>query len=135
MRLKKAVAKMLERERICRVATADGAGRPHVVPVCHVVHGGKIYFATERGSRKIRDLEANPRAAVAVDVYSEEWAHLLGVTVQGTVRLIRAGSEFRALRKRLYDKYPQYPEEAAISERDDVFVEVTPTQVSEWGLS
>lgn len=134
MRLKKDVAKMLERERICRVATAAQDGTPHVVPVCHVVRSGKIYFATGRDSRKVHDLRANPRAAVAVDVYSEEWSHLIGVTVQGTARLIRAGSEFRALRKRLYEKYPQYPEESAISERDDLFVEVTPTHVSDWGL-
>ena len=135
MRLKKAVATLLDRERVCRIATAGRGGVPHVVPVCHVMRGSKIYFATGRGSRKVRDLRANPQVAIAVDVYTEDWGHLVGVTVQGTARLIGPGPEFRALRKRLYGKYPQYPEEAAIGERYSLIVEVTPTHVSDWGLT
>lgn len=37
MRLRKDVAKLLARERVCRVATAGRDGVPHVVPVCHVL--------------------------------------------------------------------------------------------------
>lgn len=134
MRLKKSVVKLLERERVCRVATADGAGAPHVVPVCHILHNGKIYFASGRRSQKVRDIQANPRVAVAVDVYTEEWGHLFGATVQGTARLVSAGAEFRALRARIYEKFPQYPEASAIGERDSVFVEITPVRASDWGL-
>ena len=134
MRLKKSAAKLLDRERVCRVATADAAGTPHVVPVCHVLRDGKIYFATGGRSRKVRDLAANPRVAVTVDVYTEEWGHIMGVAVQGTARLIRAGAEFRAVRKALYEKYPQYPVESAIDERTDALVEVTPARASDWGL-
>ncbi|PYM69707.1 MAG: hypothetical protein DME03_22085 [Candidatus Rokuibacteriota bacterium] len=52
MRLKKAVANLIEWERVCHVATADEAGMPHLVPVCHVVAGGKIYFASGNDGRK-----------------------------------------------------------------------------------
>ena len=34
MRLTKKVVQLLERERVCRVATVGADGTPHVVPVC-----------------------------------------------------------------------------------------------------
>ena len=46
MRIKKVLAELIHRERISRVATANEAGMPHLVPVCHVVEDGKIYFAS-----------------------------------------------------------------------------------------
>ncbi len=134
MRLRKAVAKLLERERVCRVATADQRGMPHVVSVCHVLVDGKIYFATETGSKKIRNLRRNPHAAVLVDQYTEDWSGLRGVMVQGPVRLIPGGPRFRKIQKLLYRKYPQYPEEGGIEESGDTVVEVTPRRVSSWGF-
>ena len=50
MRLTKAQAKMLERERVAHVATV-GDGMPHLVPVCHVLAGGKIYFGSGKRGR------------------------------------------------------------------------------------
>src|SRR5438132_12738992 len=61
MRLKKAVANLIEWERVCRVATADEAGTPHLVPVCQVVAGGKIYFASGNDGRKVLNLAENPQ--------------------------------------------------------------------------
>ncbi len=134
MRLRKAMARLLARERVCRVATADRGGTPHVVTVCHILADGKIYFATETGSKKARNLRENPRAAVLVDLYSEDWSGLRGVMVQGTVRLIPGGPRFRKIRKLLYAKYPQYPSEAGLEESEDTIVEVTPRRVSSWGF-
>ena len=134
MRLRKAAAKLLARERVCRVATAGKDGMPHVVPVCHVLADGKIYFGTGGDSLKTRHLTANPHLAVIVDLYSEEWSLLKGVMVQGAVRLLRRGPEFRKIRTLVYKKYPQYPDESGLEESDDIIVEVTPTHVSSWGL-
>src|SRR5262250_1575019 len=106
MRLTKKVAKLIEWERVCRVATAGGGGMPHVVPVCHVVDGGKIYFGTGRG-QKVVNLRANPQIALTVDLYSDAWANLKGVTVQGRAALIEGGPRFRKIRALLYKKYPQ----------------------------
>ena len=134
MRMKKAVADLIHRERICRVATAGTSGVPHLVPVCQIVDDGKIYFASGKDGRKVLNVQANPRVAVTVDLYSEAWAHLKGVMVQGDVTLIEKGPRFRKIRTRLYEKYPQYPDDAAIDESDSVIVEVTPTRVFTWGM-
>ena len=134
MRLKKAVADVIQWERVCRVATVGEAGMPHLVPVCHVVADGKIYFASGDDGRKVLNLRANARLALTVDLYSDHWPSLKGVMVQGTATLIERGPRFRAVRARLYRKYPQYPDEAAIDEKDSVIVEVTPTRVFSWGI-
>ncbi|PYM17479.1 MAG: hypothetical protein DMD81_08875 [Candidatus Rokuibacteriota bacterium] len=127
-------AEFVARERVCRVATVGDGVVPHLVPVCHVLSGGKLYFGSGDDARKVLNLKANPRVAVTVDLYSDHWASLKGVMVQGAVRLIERGPRFQSVRKLLYAKYPQYPREAAISPSDSVIVEVTPTHVFTWGF-
>ncbi len=134
MKLKKSVAELIQWERVCRVATAGRRGMPHLVPVCHVLHGGKIYFASGDDGRKVKNLRENPRTTVTVDCYSDAWANLKGVMVQGRARLIERGPRFRKIRALLYTKYPQYPREAAIAESDSVVIEVAPVRVFSWGV-
>lgn len=134
MRLTKKVAKLIASERVCRVATAGADGRPHLVPVCHVLAGDKIYFGSGDDGRKVENLRQNPQIAVTIDLYSDDWSQLRGVMVQGTARLIERGPRFKQARSRLYAKYAQYAKEAAISPSDSVVVEVTPTHVFTWGL-
>jgi PPOX class probable F420-dependent enzyme len=133
-RLNKTLTDFVAWERVCRVATASAAGVPHLVPVCHVLAGGKIYFASGDDGRKVKNLRENPRVTLTVDVYSDHWGTLKGVMIQGRARLIEKGPGFRRVRERLYRKYPQYPREAAISPSDSVVVEVTPTRVFSWGF-
>jgi nitroimidazol reductase NimA-like FMN-containing flavoprotein (pyridoxamine 5'-phosphate oxidase superfamily) len=134
MRLKKSVAQLVQWQRVCRVATVDARRRPHAVPVCHVLADGKLYFASGKGARKVRNLRAVPNVAVTIDLYADDWTQLKGVMLQGTTTVIEKGPRFRKIRKLLYAKYPQYPEMSAIEERDSVIVEVTLTSVFSWGL-
>ncbi len=134
MQLKKSIAKWFELERICRVATAGSQGMPHLVPVCQVVADGKIYFASGNDGRKSLNLAENPRVAVTVDIYSDDWSHLKGAMVQGRARLFARGPRFRKIRALLYKKYPQYRREAELDESDSVVIEVTPVRVFTWGL-
>jgi nitroimidazol reductase NimA-like FMN-containing flavoprotein (pyridoxamine 5'-phosphate oxidase superfamily) len=133
-RLGKAQAEFVTWERVCRVATTGAAGVPHLVPVCHVVAGGKIYFASGDDGRKVQNLRQNPHVTVTCDVYSDHWGTLKGVMVQGRARLIETGPRFRRARDLLYRKYVQYRSQAAISPSDSVVVEVTPTRVFSWGF-
>lgn len=134
MRLTRKAAKLIAHERVCRVATTSAEGQTHLVPVVHVLHGDKIYFGSGDDGRKVENLRENPRIAVTIDLYSEDWSQLRGVMVQGTARLIERGPRFKQARARLYAKYQQYAKEAALSPSDSVIVEVTPTHVFTWGL-
>ena len=44
MRLTKAQAKLIQWERVARVATVGTAGVPHLVPVCQLLLGGKVVY-------------------------------------------------------------------------------------------
>jgi PPOX class probable F420-dependent enzyme len=134
VRLNKKAAKLIAHERVCRVATTGSNGRPHLVPVVHVLAGDKIYFGSGNDGRKVQNLRENPQIAITIDLYSEDWSQLRGLMVQGTARLIERGTRFKQARARLYAKYPQYAKEAALSPSDSVIVEVTPTHVFTWGL-
>ena len=49
------------------VATTRPDGRPHAMPVWAVWVDGKLYFGTDRDSRKARNLAANPEVAVHLE--------------------------------------------------------------------
>jgi nitroimidazol reductase NimA-like FMN-containing flavoprotein (pyridoxamine 5'-phosphate oxidase superfamily) len=132
--LTRALADFVAWERVSRVATAGAAGVPHLVPVCHVLAGGKVYFASGDDGRKVKNIVENPRVTLTVDLYSDHWGTLKGVMIQGRARLIERGPRFRRIRDRLYRKYPQYPREAALSPSDSVVIELTPTRVFSWGF-
>ena len=133
-RLKKPLARLVARERVCRVATVGRAGVPHVVPVCHVLVDGKLYFASDADARKTTNLRANPRLAVTVDLYAEDWSNLKGVMIQGRAAFVERGPHYRKIRRLLYEKYPQYPDEAALEEVEALIVEVTPRHIFSWGF-
>jgi PPOX class probable F420-dependent enzyme len=132
--MNKKVSKLIDRERVCRVATTGADGQPHLVPVCHVLAGDKIYFGSGDDGRKIRNLRDNPHIALTIDLYSDDWSHLKGVMVQGTATIITRGPRFTRARARLYQKYPQYRGDAALTTSDSVIIEVTPRRVFTWGL-
>ena len=129
-----ATAEFIRWARVSRVATVSAEGVPHAVPVCHVLAGQKLYFGSGDDATKVRNLKANPRITVTVDEYSDHWDALKGVMIQGHARLIARGPEFTRARARLYEKYPQYPKEAALATSDSVIIEVTPSRVFTWGL-
>jgi len=107
---------MLRSARVGRLATADAAGRPLVVPVCYAFDGETVYSAidakpkraTGRGLRRIRNIEENPHVSLVVDEYDEEWARLRYVIVEGQAALLTGGEVFGRAVDLLRGKYPQY---------------------------
>jgi nitroimidazol reductase NimA-like FMN-containing flavoprotein (pyridoxamine 5'-phosphate oxidase superfamily) len=119
--------------RVARVATVSSDGVPHNVPVCPLFEKNKIYFATERSARKVRNIEANPNVTVVFDDYTEVWEYVRGLMFQGKARIVNQ-KEFRELRKKIYAKYSQYERSAPLGERDSVIVELTPERKFSWGI-
>ncbi len=103
--------------RVARLATADAAGRPYVVPVCFAQSGVRIYIALDAKPKRVvptrlkrvRNILANPYVALLVDTYSEDWTRLRYALVTGTAALAAPGSpDHSAAISLLRDKYPQY---------------------------
>jgi general stress protein 26 len=61
------------------IATAGPDRRPHAAPVWGIWQDGLFYFSTGKGSRKARNLAANPKVAVHVEGEDGEVVILEGV--------------------------------------------------------
>ena len=134
MRLKKAEREFVAFQRVCRVATVSRKGVPHNVPVCPILEGDRIYFASETSAVKVRNIRATGHVALAFDEYTEAWSGLKGVLIRGMGRTIEAGPAFRRIRKLLYQRFPQYEDYAVLEEKETAIVEVTPKRTFSWGL-
>lgn len=139
MALSDAERRYLETARVGRLATADGEGRPHAVPICFALVDGTVVTPLDEkpkdveatALRRVRDIRANPRVALVVDHYTEEWSGLGWVQVRGTATLVDPGESghgraVRALRS-AYDQYADH----ALEERPVIRIE--PGHVVSWG--
>ena len=118
---------------VARLGTVSGEGVPHNVPICPVLNGGKVYLASEANAQKVRNMKANPRAAIVFDVYRDSWNALRGVMLQCRARVVDE-KEFKRVRRKLYNKYPKYESEAALEPDASVIVELTPEKKFTWGF-
>jgi len=134
MRLKKVEREFVTYQRVCRVATVSRDGRPHNVPVCPILEGDRIYFASAADGVKVQNVRATSQVALVYDEYTEAWPGLKGILIWGTGRAIKAGPMFRRIRKLLYLRYPQYESQAPLEERQSVIIEVAPARTFSWGL-
>ncbi len=131
--LSKAEAAYIGEARVARLATIAPDGGPHVVPVCPVLDGDRILVATER-TRKIRNIQVDPRVGLAFDEYDEDWTRLRGVSVSGTATVHEAGPVWERGRDLLYEKFPQYEEQAEIVPGRTLILEIALEWVSHGGL-
>jgi PPOX class probable F420-dependent enzyme len=100
---------------VARLATADAEGRPHLVPITFVVVDDMIFSAvddkpkTTTALRRLANIAANPRVAVLVDHYDDDWAALWWVRADGTGRVLDPREpEAVAAIDRLVARYVQY---------------------------
>jgi nitroimidazol reductase NimA-like FMN-containing flavoprotein (pyridoxamine 5'-phosphate oxidase superfamily) len=96
----------LNKLTVGRVATVSSKEELHVVPVCYVLDDGNIYFATDYGAKKVRNLKENRKISIIIDQYFEDWSKLKGILIQGEAELIEKGPEFAKIRDLLHKKYP-----------------------------
>ena len=128
----------LAAHRVGRLATVDAEGAPHVVPICYAYDGRHVYSALDlkpkrvpaRRLKRVRNIMANPRVALVVDDYGEDWSRLGYVLVQGVAEVLEDGDERRRAEAMLREKYPQYGQ--LLGEGCTV-LRITPERVVSWG--
>jgi PPOX class probable F420-dependent enzyme len=109
-------AEVLERfaaAPVARLARLSPAG-PRLVPVTFAWHAGTAVWAVDdvkpkRGGElgRIRDLRADPRVALLVDHYQDDWSALWWVELAGTASILEGEAAERAL-DALAARYPAY---------------------------
>ena len=100
--------------RVAHLATADGAGVPHVVPVCFALDGDSVFITVDekpksgRRLRRLANLEENPACCLVADRYGEDWTRLGWVMLHGRAEILAGGGEHDAAQALLRVRYPQY---------------------------
>jgi PPOX class probable F420-dependent enzyme len=104
---------------VAHLGLLDAESHPRVVPVTFAVAGGSLWSAVDRKPKRrageelarVRWLRRDPRAALTVDRYREDWNELAWLQVLGEVRVVpveEGGAALRALARR----YPAYRDKA-----------------------
>ncbi len=133
-----AQARFIERHRVARLATAGPDGRPHVVPICYAFDGQRLYTPIDEKPKRaaavrlqrVRNVQANPQAALVVDDYSDDWSRLAYVLVRGRAEMLPEGRAQPEALRLLRERYPQY-QAMALEERP--LLVISPERVVSWG--
>jgi len=110
----KAERRRLEEARVARLATADGSGKPHVVPVTFAIEDETVFFAVDAkpkrttNLKRLRNMAANPSVSLLIDHYEEDWSRLWWVRVDGRARVLTDEAQTQHAVDLLAGKYEQY---------------------------
>ena len=124
--------------RVAHLATSDEQGAPHLVPICFAYDGQHFYSVLDRKPKRthvtrlkrVRNILSNPKVALVLDHYEEDWDQLWYVLVTGTARLIEKGEEHSRAIGLLREKYSQYRE---MDIGESPVIKITPLKATSWG--
>ena len=128
----------LSRRLLGRLATVSLDLQPHVVPVWFLLEQGAIWISSYRSTRKIIDINSNPKCALVVDVENLSGG-LSAVAVEGQAMIINSPTEL--VNSRILSIYTKYLGADGVLEKDpqswlnspeNVLIKLTPTKIKAW---
>ena len=102
----------IDRSRRHAALATDAGGAPYLSLVAFALApgGSAVLFATPRGSRKFRNLRANPRVSLLLDTRGErdrDYGNAEAITVVGQARVLRVrSSAWQEAGRALHAKHP-----------------------------
>ncbi|HSJ18719.1 MAG TPA: pyridoxamine 5'-phosphate oxidase family protein [Solirubrobacterales bacterium] len=112
-------AELVRDARVARLGIVDESGHPRVLPVTFAVAEGRIWTAIDakpkrdpaREPARVRFVRRDPRAALTVDRYSDDWDELAWVQVLGSMGVFAADDASAGLEAlaRKYEPYRSSP--------------------------
>ncbi|WP_040810349.1 TIGR03668 family PPOX class F420-dependent oxidoreductase [Nocardia concava] len=104
--------------RVARLATADAAGQPHLVPVTFAVSPTDttlfVVIAIDHKPksttdlRRLRNIADNPRVSLLADHYDDDWTQLWWARLDGRAEILTAPADLADPLIWLKTKYDQY---------------------------
>ena len=139
-RLKNEHSIFLRSARIAHLATANSEGQPHVVPICFVLDGNRLYSPIDekpkrvaaKNLKRLENIRQNPRVSLVIDHYEENWRKLAYIMFAGKARIVTRGENHRRAVRLLRKKYIQY-RQMKIAQRP--VIEITVVRWSYWAAS
>ena len=128
----------LGEQKVCRLATVDRRGQPHVVPIWHILLDGDLYIETSPSSKKGLNLKANPKMALVVDA-GDSFDAYKGVMIQGRVEFVKDKKMLVRFREAMAQRYfgtsehPGY--KYLVSGSAPLLMKVIPKKIITWDYS
>ncbi|MEM0117674.1 MAG: pyridoxamine 5'-phosphate oxidase family protein [Conexivisphaerales archaeon] len=119
----------LKKHQLCRLATASKDATPHVVPVIYAVDGDSVVIVTDYGTKKLKNLMENPKAALVVD----EFRPNRGLMLTGRCEIYERGKEYIRFQRLLYDRF-EYYRNNPWNEGEAPILKLIPEKVSSWSI-
>ena len=101
---------------VARLSTVRQDGGPHVVPVVFALVGDTLFSAVDAKPKRSTDLQrlanvrAEPRCALLVDHYEDDWRRLWWVRADGVAEVVGESAGHRGIQA-LVQRFPQYRDE------------------------
>ena len=102
---------------VARLSTVRPDGAPHVVPVVFALVDDTVFSAVDAKPKRSRDLQrlanlkAEPRCALLVDHYEDDWRRLWWVRADGTGVVVAGPPTDHPGIQALVQRFPQYRDE------------------------
>jgi len=133
-----ALKDFLAEPNLCRVATVDEEGRPHVVPAWHWWDGTSFWVGAQAKDRKVAHIRRTGTAGIEVD---GDLRRKRGIYCTGPARLIEGAEGRREYIRITAEQVPRYqpgrpPHETAerySKSGEPVVICVTPDRLISWG--
>jgi coenzyme F420-0:L-glutamate ligase/coenzyme F420-1:gamma-L-glutamate ligase len=132
--------RFLDFQRVARLATVDGSGMPHVVPVCYALDGDAIHVVLDekpkrvepRALKRVRNILENPNAALVVDHYDDQnWSQLGWIMLRGRAEIVEPGPEQAMAIALLRARYSQY---RSMHLEECPMITLRIERVADWGV-
>ena len=106
----------LDTHAIGHLATAGADGAPHVVPLCYARLADRLYFVADdkpkrhgpRALKRLANIAANPRVALVVDDYDDDWTRLSYLLLHLDAAPVDDDAEYADGLAALRTRYPGY---------------------------
>jgi general stress protein 26 len=137
---KKSVISFLEGPHLARLATCNPKTlQPHIVPVWYEWDAYSVWISSFRSTRKIKEIQKNPRVALVVDIAIDGDTNL-GVMFEGPVELVGDPQLGIQQGTSIYTRYlgvegAQAPTpQSWLHDPEHILIKLTPVWVHTWGF-
>ncbi|MBH0121599.1 pyridoxamine 5'-phosphate oxidase family protein [Rhodococcus sp. CX] len=126
----------LAEERVCRVATVDGDGTPHVAPLWFVWDGSHLWLNSIVRSQRWKDITRDSRVSIVIDA-GHGFAELRGVEISGHAESVGEVPRGSSEDSRLADPELRFARKYTGSESFTAdgrhgWLRVTPSKIVSW---